>query len=457
MNRIPGPRSIAGWRWNMFRFFRNPFAFQRWLYETYGTLSALGQGDKPSTVFAFGPEMNRQILTNPDFFEVSTALVKVPKDTRMGELFYNNLVLMSGEKHRRHRRLMQPAFQQDQIRQYGRDMATITGRLADEWEGRTEIDLNVEMKKLTQRIAVKTLFGVQDEEGMDRMGSLIDRMTRSLLLVTLAPVDIPFTPYHRALRIAEKLHARIRSMIHDKRRDPDETDVLAALIRAHDEDDATLTDEELIGHTFSLYVAGHETTANALTWALFLLVQHPDTYASVMEELNAVLSGSPPTLEQLSELPLLDGVVKESLRLLPPAGIGTRVTAAPCELDGYFLPERTNVFFSQLITHRLPELYEEPDRFKPRRWETIKPSAFEYLPFSAGPHMCIGWHFAMQELKIVLAVLLQRYRFSVVRDARISPNLMMRPVRGMPMRIGRHDGRFERVTVRGSIHQMIEF
>ncbi len=440
----------------MFRFFRSPFAFQRWLYETYGTLSALGQGDKPSTVFAFGPEMNRQILSNPDFFEVSTALVKIPKDTEMGELFYNNLLLMSGDKHRQHRRLMQPAFQHDQIGKYGHDMATITHRLADEWRGRTDIDLNVEMKKLTQRIAVKTLFGVQDEEGMDRMGTLINRMTRSLLLVTLAPVNLPFTPYHRALRIAEQLHAQIRFMLQEKRREPDKTDVLAALIRAHDEDGATLTDEELIGHTFSLYVAGHETTANALTWAIYLLIQHPDMYSSVIEELNVVLSGSPPTLEQLSRLPLLDGAIKESLRLLPPASIGTRVTAAPCDLGGYSLPERTNVFFSQLVTHRLPELYEEPNRFKPQRWETIKPTAFEYLPFSAGPHMCIGWHFAMQELKIVLAVLLQRYRFSVVRDARISPNLMMRPVHGMPMRIGRQDGRFERVPVRGTIDRMIE-
>jgi len=213
----------------------------------------------------------------------------------------------------------------------------------------------------------------------------------------------------------------------------------------------------MIGHTFSLYVAGHETTANALTWAIFLLVQHPDIHSSVMEELNTVLKGSPPTPRQLSELPLLDGVVKESLRLLPPAGIGTRIAAAPCALGGYSLPERTNVFFSQFITHRLPELYEEPDRFKPQRWETIKPSAFEYLPFSAGPHMCIGWHFAMQELKIVLAVLLQRYRLSVVHDAAISPNLMMRPVRGLPMRIGPHDGRFERVPVRGTINRMIEF
>ncbi|WP_327204855.1 cytochrome P450 [Paenibacillus sp. DMB20] len=139
-----------------------------------------------------------------------------------------------------------------------------------------------------------------------------------------------------------------------------------------------------------------------------------------------------------------------------PASVRGSPPLLPSWADILYRSERTS-FFSQLVTHRLPELYEEPDRFKPQRWEKLKPSAFEFLPFSAGPHMCIGWHFAMQELKIVLAVLLQRYRYSVVRDARISPNLMMRPVHGMPLHIGPHGGKFERVPVRGTIHELIGF
>ncbi|MDH6670719.1 cytochrome P450 [Paenibacillus sp. LBL] len=457
MNRIPGPHSAFGWRINMFHFFRSPFAFQQKLLEGYGKLSALGQSVKPSAVFAFGPELNRQILSNPNFFEMSTALVKIPKDTVMGDLFYHNLLLMSGEKHKEHRRLIQPAFLHSQIERYGQDMTLITEQLADEWRGRTLIDVNTEMKKLTQRIALKTLFGVQNSEMMDTMGMLINRFTKSFLLATLAPLNIPFTPYRRSLRNAQQLNTQIRSMIHEKRQESDATDVLAALIRGYDEEGSALSDEELVGHAFSIYTAGHETTANALTWAFFLLVQHPNIYANLMEELNAVMGGSHLTQEKLSRLSLLDYVVKESLRLLPPASIGTRITNAPCELDGYALPEGTNVFFSQFITHRLPELYEDPNYFKPHRWQTIKPSAFEFLPFSAGPHMCIGWHFAMQELKIVLAVLLQRFNFSLVRNAKITPNLMMRPVHGMPMHISLDHGTFERVDVRGTIHRVIEY
>lgn len=458
MNRIPGPDSALDWRINMFHFFRSPFAFQQTLFEHYGKVAALGKSHKPSSVFAFGPDLNRQILSNPNFFEMSTALVKIPKDTVMGDLFYHNLLLMSGEKHKQHRRLIQPAFLHGQIEKYGQDMASITELLADEWRGRTRIDINTEMKKLTQRIALKTLFGVHHTEMMDSMGMLINRFTKSFLLTTLAPINLPFTPYRRSLRIAQQLNTQIRSMIHEKRQESDATDVLAALIRGHDEDGFALSDEELVGHAFSIYTAGHETTANALTWTFFLLIQHPDIYANVMEELNAVMGGSHPTREELSRLSLLDHVVKESLRLLPPASIGTRITAAPCELDGYVLPAGTNIFFSQFITHRLPELYESPNQFKPHRWETIKPAAYEFLPFSAGPHMCIGWHFAMQELKIILAVLLQRYQFSLVHNAKITPNLMMRPVHGMPLRITLKNGRFERVDdVRGTIHRLIEY
>ncbi|WP_019422243.1 cytochrome P450 [Paenibacillus sp. OSY-SE] len=455
VTQIPGPRSVGGWRMNMFHFFRSPLMFQRWLYHTYGNLVAMGQGDRPTQVFAFGPELNRQILTNPEFFEISTALVRMPKDTVMGRMFFNNLSLMKGEKHKQHRRLMQPAFHHEQILQYSKDMFRLTKQLSDEWQDKAEIDLNLEMKKLTQRIAVKTLFGLYNEEELNRIGTFITQMTKSILLVSLAPFNFPYTPYHRALRNAEQLNTHIRSMIEQKRLERNATDVLASLVKAHDEDGTTLTDEELIGHTFNLFVASHETTANALTWTIFLLSQHPDILYNLLEELKEIENEL--SLDKLSKLPLLEGVVKESLRLLPPASVGVRITASSCELGGFSVPEKTNVFFSQLITHRMPELYDEPNRFIPERWSTIKRTPFEYLPFSAGPHMCIGWGFAMQEMKIVLAVLLMRYRFSVVHHAKISPNLMMRPVSGMPMRIFPQDWKFGRVPVRGTINQLIDF
>ncbi|MBJ8009694.1 Cytochrome P450 [Bacillus mycoides] len=454
---IPGPKSIFGWRMNMIRFYRSPFMYSRWLHDTYGKVVTLGQGKKPSYVFAFGPELNEQILTNPDLFKVSSSLVKIPKDSLLGRMFFNNLIMMTGEKHKQHRRLMQPAFHRKQIVTYCTDMVQLTQRLINNWQEDSVIELNHEMKKLTQRIAVKTLFGLYNEAELDQMGRLIHQMTKSLLFVTLAPINLPGTPYHRALRSAEQLDNHVRAMIAEKRLEINATDVLASLIQARDEDGTQLTDDELVGHTFTLYVAGHETTANALTWSIFLLSQHPDILYNLLEELDGTLGSSDPTLEKLSLLPLLDGVIKETLRLLPPAGVGVRITSDSCKLGGFTIPKDTNVFFNQMVTHRLPELYDEPDCFKPERWNIIKRSLYEYLPFSAGQHMCIGWNFAIQEMKVVLAVLLQRFQFSVVHNAKISPNMMMRPIHGMPMHITSQHSRFQRIPVRGTINQLVNF
>lgn len=270
------------------------------------------------------------------------------------------------------------------------------------------------------------------------------------------PINVPGTPYSRVLRLAEQLEACIRSFIVQKRAQKDSTDVLAALIQAHDDDGAKLSDDELVSHAFGLFAAGYKTTAHALTWTIFLLDQHPRVCADLLDELDGTLHGNAPTSEQLSHLPLLDSVLKESLRLLPPAILGMRTTSTPCELGGFALPKGAQVIYSELVTQRLPELYAEPSRFKPERWATLDRSAYEYLPFSAGPHRCIGAGFALQQMQVGLATLLQRYRLSVREGANITPNLTMSPAHGMPMRIFPQDRQFQRVPVRGNIHRLID-
>lgn len=455
---IPGPRALPllGWRANLLPLYRHSFTYLRWLHDRYGDVVALAQGD-PSYVFAFGPALNLRLLANPDLFEVSAGpLHRLSKDTALGRLLFPTVQLMNGAHHKQQRRLMQPAFHKKQLACYHDDMVTLTERMLDDWQTRSEIDLLRTLQQLTQRIAVKTLFGLSDETELDRIGVLLRRLVTLSPLLMIAPINVPGMPYSRALRLAEQLEAYIRSMITHKRDGRDATDVLATLVHVHDEDGAQLSDDELIGNAFTLFVAGHETTSNALTWTIFLLGQYPRLCADLLDELDSTLHGTAPTLEQLNHLPLLDSVIKESLRLLPPASIGLRSTAAPCELGGFALPKGATIFYSEFVTHRLPELYVEPDRFKPERWATLDRSAYEYLPFSAGPHMCIGAGFAMQEMKVVLATLLQRYRLSVVTGARIEVNIRMNPTHGMPMRIFPQDRQFERVPVRGSIHRLID-
>jgi cytochrome P450 len=150
-------------------------------------------------------------------------------------------------------------------------------------------------------------------------------------------------------------------------------------------------------------------------------------------------------------------VVKESLRVLPPAVTLSRVTSAPCELGGFALPKDARISYSPFMTHHLPELYELPDRFRPERWATLEPSPYEYFPFDSGRHRCIGAELALQEMKVVLALLHQRYRLTLVPNKIITPNLRMRPLYGMPMRLFPQDRQFQRVPVRGSIHQLVDF
>lgn len=461
---IPGPRGLPliGGRLGMIGLLQSPFSRLRHMHDTYGDLVALARGDS-SYIMAFGPALNHQILSRPELFiNQATTLVRAPKNSAMERLFFNNLTTMNGPHHKQQRRLIQPAFHKQSLLNYHNDMIMLTQAMLDRWQPGAELSLLPEMQHLTQRIAVKTLFGLYDEAELTRVGTLLHEALAMLAKpqVLIAQINLPGMPFYRANKLFEQLEAFILAQIAQKRTQPDATDMLAALVHARDEDGDQLSDLEMISHAFTLFIAGHETTSDALTWTLFLLDQHPQVAAALLDELEHTLHGEPPTIEHIRpdnhSLPLLEGVIKESLRLLPPALVGMRVAAAPCELAGYELPKGTTVLYSEFITHRLPELYEEPDRFKPERWATLHRSLYEYIPFSAGPHMCIGAGFAMQELKVVLAMLLQRYRLAIVPGSKISVNFRMRPLPSLPMRIFAQDGQFQRAPVLGQINEVVQ-
>ena len=457
---IPGPPTIPfmGGRATLLGLYRNPFAYMRRLFESYGPVVAAARGD-PSIVFAFGPELNHRLLSEPDLFLAGKmALLPLPEGTALKRLFQNNLPSMNGARHRQQRRLMQPAFHRQQTERYCREMVALTAQMLDEWSCHRTFDLHAEMRQLTQRIAVKTLFGVYDEKEVDHVGLLLRQLIdlTSSPLFLLAPFNLPGLLFRRANHLAGELEAYVRSVVLRRRATPDESAVLSALVHARDEESGQLTDEELVGHAFTLFVAGHETTSNALVWTLFLLHQHHRVAVDLLDELEGALGGAAPTVEELGTLPLLDGVVRESLRLLPPAPLGIRTAAAPCVLGGYALPQGANVFYSEFITHRLLELYDEPECFRPERWRSLERTAYEYLPFGAGPHMCIGWAFAMQELKVVLAMLHPRYRLSIAEHSRVDLTLHMRLRGGMPVQVHPQDRRFKAVPVGGRISDLVE-
>lgn len=459
---IPGPRTVSmvGWGANLLRLTRDPIGYLTMLYRSYGPIARLSEHGPIPVVFAFGPAYNRQLLSDMELFHLPKFVrVATPEDSAARRMD-SSLIGMNGAQHEYHRRLIMPTFHKKQVESYRDDMVERVERMLDRWSIGQSLDITHEMQQLTLSIVCKTLFGMDSLADAERIGVLSTRwlsvLTNGSLM--LFPFNLPGTAYRRMLATAEQLDAIYRAIINEKRANPaQQRDVIAMLIQMHDADGGITTDD-LVAHAHGLLVAGHETSTFALTWTLFLLSQHPSILADLVDELDGVLKGAAPTIEQLNHLPLLEWVIKESMRVIPIVALGHRVSTGPFELGPHALPQGTNLVYSQYITHHMPELYPDPRRFSPERWRTLTPSPYEYLPFGAGPRMCIGATFAMVEIKIVLAMLLQRYRLALAPGARIDRqvSITVAPKYGMPMLVARQDRQFSRGTVRGNIHEMVD-
>jgi len=234
-------------------------------------------------------------------------------------------------------------------------------------------------------------------------------------------------------------------------------DVLAEMIKARDEAGAGFTNQELVAHAYTILC--QESVASALLWAVFLLGCHPDVSRRAIAEIDATLNDAPPRLEDLKKLDYLDRVVKETLRLFPPSPFGLRYAADDCALGGHELPKGTGIFFSSYVTHRMPDIFASPLAFDPDRWTHANPGICEYLPFGAGAHACIGQQLAMMELKVILAMILQRFRPRLAPKTRIdlAVNISLVPKRGFAAVLDRptvdHDG--GRVEVSGNVRSAL--
>ncbi|NJN16287.1 MAG: cytochrome P450 [Oscillochloris sp.] len=459
---MPGPRPdpILGWRGALLPFAADPLGFLCDLYQRYGPLAAVTR-HPPAMLFAFGPKYNRRILSDAVTFENNPSLALPMREDSALARIGNGLLAMNGETHRRQRRMMMPSFHRRHVAGYRDTMVAMIDRALDRWQTENPLDIAREMQQITLAVALQTLFSLDAGPEAQALGNLFEQSLAINFspLDTFVPIDVPGTAYHRLARLAEQIETRVRALI-DQRRALGEShqDVLATLIAVRDEDGQALSDDELIGQTYTLFAAGHETSSNALTWALLLLEQHPQVLADLHDELQTELHGDAPSLEQLARLPLLDRVVQEVLRLMPPASVLVRRTATATRLGCYELPADTTIFLSPFVTHRIPELYAAPQTFNPARWEQIDPSPYEYLPFGAGPRMCIGTTFALMEIKLVLARIIQRFRLEFPAGTRIDPELplTLRPRGGMRMQVRPQDRAFRAGRVQGGIRRVLD-
>ena len=454
-----GPRQapILGWNLEAIRWARDPVGYLEALHRNYGTFS-VWNAERPFRVFAFAPEHNQKVLGNPNLFHIVPQRRRnvIPADSAMMRL-RSGLLSLDGEEHRHHRKFMAPAFHHKQVEAYRNTICQMTGRMLDDWPVREARNVEADMRRLVHRIAMKAVLSLDDDGKLNELSGLVEKLLSATPRAMLLPFDLPGSSYRNMMKSADRIEAFLQSLIDEKRSDPSACqDVLAMLMNARNENGVGFKGAELIAEAYN--VLCHETSASALVWILFLLAQHPQVYGDLLDELKGELNGVAPDAEQLSRLPLLEHVIKESLRLLPTAPFGTRFSTEACQFETFELPRGAAVTFSQYITHRLPDIYHQPKRFRPRRWETHKPGPYEYFPFGAGAHNCIGWAFAMLEIKIVLAMILQRYRLALIPNTRIDRvfRLSLRPRNGLPMLIENRGRSFSKTQVTGNIHEMVD-
>jgi cytochrome P450 len=364
-------------------------------------------------------------------------------NARLRGLLGNGLLNMDGEEHRQHRRIVQPAFHKRRVEGYTRIMVEYTRDQLARWQPGSVTNIAQDMRGLTLRIVTQALFDIDlDTEGPDVSQAFTD------IIDTLAsPMEVlgrwvPFLPSDADRRIAarDRLDAFVYDLIAKRRAEGrDRGDVLSMLLHTA-EGEQPMSDQQARDHIMTLMAAGHETTTHTLSWTFYVLSHYPPVYKKLLAELQCVLAGRDPTLDDLPNLPYLDRVVNESWRMYPPAWLQGRRATEAFDLDGYHLPAGLIVLFSQWVLHYLPDIWGDPQVFRPERWDpevAQKVPQGAYFPFGGGPRICIGMPFAQLEARLLLATILQRYTPRLVPGHRVvfSPQVTLRPKYGMWVRL----------------------
>ncbi|SDZ65608.1 Cytochrome P450 [Evansella caseinilytica] len=374
------------------------------------------------------------------------------QDPIMKLVLGNGLVTSEGSFWLRQRRLSQPAFQPRRIADYADTMVEHCERMLAAWKEDDTKDINAEMMQLAMAIATKTLFGLdlhQEDSrdasrSLDTVMSAFNAQITSVYRVVLQQLGLGklVPPVNRKLRQAVKnLDDMIYAIIQERRNHPgDRGDLLSMLISTYDEDDGSqMTDQQLRDEIITLFLAGHETTANTLSWAFYLLARHPQAEAALFTETAQVLGDRSVTLQDLPYLPYTDHVIKETLRIIPTVWMISRRAEKAVQLDDYHIPAGSEMIVSQWGMHRNPRYFNDPLTFLPERWDNSDdpPSKFVYFPFGGGPRLCIGERFAMMEAALIIATIIRQYRLELVEDHRVEmePSITLRPKHGIKMKL----------------------
>jgi cytochrome P450 len=432
----PGPRGrfLIG---SLIEISRDWLGFYKNCADEYGDVVRVHLAHVPVYLVVHPRDIETVLVTNAARFTKS-------EDYRaLARVLGRGLLTSEGDFWKRQRSLIQPAFHRQSILAYAAVMTRAAGRMLDAWKEKSERNIHEDLMRVTLEIVGQCLYGAEVTDDAERVGHAMEVVTgRFIINASLAMLfrfDIPVRFAFREWRAIRELNGIIGSIIRERRSSgqPRE-DLLDMLLRARDADGNPMSDVQLRDEVMTLFLAGHETTAIALSWACYLIAQNPDIEAKVAEELQAVLGGRVPTPEDLPRLRYTEMVLKETMRLYPAVwGIGRRALE-DCELGGYRVPAGSNVFILQWRTQRDPRFFPDPDRFDPERWRddpvrSGKIPRFAYFPFGGGPRVCVGASFAMMEATLLLAMIQQRFHLEIVagHPIEIFASVTLRPKYGI--------------------------
>lgn len=430
---LPSPKGqfLVG---HTLQYMRDPLEFMTRITREHGDMVRLQLADTTAVHLANPRDISEVLRGHPHDF-IKDRLTKI-----LEPVLGWGLVTSDGDLWRRQRKLIQPAFTHQAIQRYGEVMVDLTEAKGSTWKVDQDFDLRAEMMALTLEIVAKTLFDADVQKEVTEVG----HQTEVVMDYYLDPtkwirfrewIPTPSTlKFKRAVRRLNEIMYQIIQMRRESGQDPG--DLLSFLLKAQDDEGTGMTDKQLRDEAITLFLAGHETTALTMSFTFFLLAENPEIDRKLGEHLAEVLGDRPPTPADVPKLTYVDWVIKESMRLYPPAwGIG-RELLVDAEVGGKMFPKGTQFLMSQWVTHRDPRWFDEPEVFKPERWDhdlikTLPRGA--YFPFGDGPRVCIGNHFAMMEAILLLASISRRFRFERIDQGPLSltPSITLRPSKGL--------------------------
>jgi cytochrome P450 len=433
---VPGPRGFANVR-TTHELLRAPLSTLEREHARYGDYVRLQIG--PFALWSvLDPDAVHHVLVGN-----AKNYHKSPSYRALAMVLGNGLVTSEGETWKRNRKLSQPAFHHRALSGLAETMGECTDDLLAEWDARgdgAKIDAHADMMGLTMRIVGKALFGAElgpdRDQVYDAMTIALERADDWLSQLTLIPTWLPLPQNLRFRRAMKTLDGIVYGLIERRRNAAPRADLLGLLMAARDDDATGMSDRQLRDEVMTLFVAGHETVANALSWAWVSLARHPDVERRLHAEVAEVLGGRTPSFEDLPRLQYTGWVIDEVMRLYPPAWIIERQAIDADVLEGRPLRAKTLVSVCTFLLHRHPGLWPHPERFDPERFSPERAATrhrYAYIPFGAGPRICIGNAFAKMEATIVLAGLVQRWQLELPeRPVGFDPRITLRPAGGVP-------------------------